>query len=322
MNVLVTGATGFIGQALVGRLADCPGVTVRAGVRRRSDVLPSLVTQVVVPELGSGGDWHSALAGVHSVVHLAARVHMTTDPSADPLSEYRRVNLEGTLSLARQAASSGVRRFVFASTVKVNGESTRAERPFTESDAPAPADAYGLSKAEAEAALFEVGATSGMEIVVIRPTLVYGPGVKANFRSMTRWLQRGLPLPLGAIHHNRRSLIGIDNLVDLILTCLRHPAAANEVFLAADGEDLSTTGLLRRTAAALGVQPRLIPVPAGLVALVALLVGKRSAWRRLGGSLHVDITKARTRLDWCPPVSVDEGLRRAVLPLMNAKRPE
>lgn len=315
MNVLVTGAGGFVGRALVARLATAPGFVPRAGVRRQTDALPASVTQVVVPDITLDSDWGPTFVGVSAVVHLAARVHVMRDRAANPLAEYRRVNVAGTLAVARQAARNGVRRFVFVSTAKVNGEESQADKPFVESDAPAPKDPYGQSKSEAEAALFACGAELGIEIVVVRPTLVYGPGVKANFLAMTRWLQRGIPLPLGAIRDNRRSLVAMDNLVDLLVTCLRHPAAANQVFFAADGEDLSTTALLLRTAAALGVRARLVPIPSVLLETAATLLGKRSIWQRLGGNLQVDITKARTRLGWNPPVSVDEGLRRAVRPL-------
>jgi UDP-N-acetyl-alpha-D-quinovosamine dehydrogenase len=317
MNVLVTGAGGFVGRALVAQLAAAPDCVVRAVVRRPTDALPASVAQVVVPDVTLDGDWGPAFADVGGVVHLAARVHVMSDRAADPLAEYRRVNVAGTLVVARHAAKHGVRRFVFVSTVKVNGEESEADKPFIESDAPAPKDPYGQSKSEAEAALFAYGAESGMEIVVVRPTLVYGPGVKANFLAMARWLQRGIPLPLGAIRHNRRSLVAMDNLVDLLVICLRHPAAANQVFFAADGEDLSTAALMLRTAAALGVRARLVPIPSALLETAAMALGKRSIWQRLAGNLQVDITKARTRLGWNPPVSVDEGLRRAVRPLAH-----
>lgn len=312
MNVLVTGATGFVGRALVDRLAPDPDFTVRAAVRNLKAGFHSSLVKVAAPHLESDGDWRGAVAGIDSVIHLAARVHVMTDDAADPLAEYRSVNVRGTLRLARQAADAGVRRFIFVSTVKVNGESTPVGRPFTEADPPAPSDPYGVSKAEAEDGLFDLAKLSSMEIVVVRPTLVYGPGVKANFLTMTRFLRRGLPLPLGGLDKNRRSLIGIDNLVDLLATSLRHPAAANQVFLASDGEDLSTTELLRRTADALGIRPALIPIPAGLLRTAAMLTGQAGVWQRLGGNLQVDITKARRLLGWEPPVTVDEGLRRAV----------
>jgi nucleoside-diphosphate-sugar epimerase len=254
-------------------------------------------------------DWSEALQGVQSIVHLAARVHVMRDTEADPLAAFRKANVDATMNLVRQAVQHGVRRVVFLSSIKVNGESTQEGKPIAADDSPAPTDPYGISKREAEDAILQLGRETGMEIVVIRPPLVYGPGVKANFQAMMRWLSRGVPLPLGAIH-NRRMLVGIDNLVDLIATCLEHPAAAGEIFLAGDGEDLSTTDLLRRLARALDVPARLIPVPAWMLESGAALLGKRAVAQRLCGSLQVDISKARRLLGWTPPVSVDEGLRR------------
>jgi UDP-glucose 4-epimerase len=232
------------------------------------------------------------------------------DTAADPLTAFRAVNVEGTLNLARQAAAAGVKRFVFVSSVKVNGEATLPGQPFTADDAPAPLDAYGISKMEAEQALREIALQTGMEVVIIRPPLVYGPGVKANFAAMMRWLQRGVPLPLGAIH-NQRSLVALDNLVDLIVTCLTHPAAANQTFLVSDGEDVSTTELLRRMGRAMGRPARLIPVPVSWLKLAAALVGKRDVAQRLCGSLQVDIEKTRRLLGWTPPLTLDQGLKKA-----------
>jgi UDP-glucose 4-epimerase len=243
-------------------------------------------------------------------MHCAARVHVMAESVADPLAEFRRVNVQGTLNLARQAAAAGVRRFVFVSSIKVNGEATQLGRPFMADDAPAPLDAYGVSKMEAEQGLLETARQTGMEVVIIRPPLVYGPGVKANFAAMMRWLRCGVPLPLGAIH-NQRSLVALDNLVDLIVTCLTHPAAANQTFLVSDGEDVSTTELLRRMGQALGRPARLIPVPVSWLKLAATLVGKPDVAQRLCGSLQVDIEKTRRLLVWTPPISLDEGLRRA-----------
>jgi len=254
--------------------------------------------------------WRAALAGVRVVVHLAARVHIMDESVKDPLSEFRRVNVDGTLNLARQAAAAGVKRFVFLSSVKVNGEATQPGYPFTEQDPPAPQDPYGISKHEAEEGLRKLAADTDMAVTIIRPPLVYGLGVKANFQSMLRWVNMGIPFPLGALN-NRRSLVGLANLVDFILTCIDHPAAANQVFLVADGEDLSTTELLRRVGMALGKPARLIPVPTGILQLGAALLGKRAMVQRLCGSLQVDISKARELLGWSPPVSVDEGLRLA-----------
>ena len=304
---LVTGTTGFVGTALVARLVDEGRFFVRAAVRRESGELPAAVERVVVGDLTPDADWEPALAGVDAVVHLAARVHVMREATADPLAEFRRVNVGGTLNLARQAAAAGVRRFVFLSSVKVNGEGGSAA--YRETDPPAPQDAYGISKHEAELGLHEIAAETGIEVVIIRPPLVYGPGVKANFHALLRAVARGMPLPLGAIH-NRRSLVALDNLVDLIVTCIDHPAAANQTFLVSDGEDLSTTELIRRLARAMGRPARLIPVPTVALMAGATLLGKREMAARLCGSLQVDITKARKVLGWTLPVSVDEGLRR------------
>ncbi|WP_081616998.1 SDR family oxidoreductase [Thioalkalivibrio sp. ALJ2] len=312
-RVLVTGATGFVGGAVVQRLA-AEGRLVPVAGCRRSVSAPEGAELAVTSSLGPEADWSGVLQGVEAVVHAAARVHVMEDDAADPLAEYRRANVEGTLALARQAAQAGVRRFVFVSSIKVNGEQTAPGSAFSAADAPAPVDPYGVSKAEAEAGLFALGRETGMEIVVVRPPLVYGPGVGGNFARMMQWMARGVPLPLGAVD-NRRSLVGLDNLVDLLVTCLEHPAAANRVFLAGDGEDLSTTGLLRRVAAAMDRRARLVPFPPALLRASARAVGRGEMARRLLDSLQVDISHTRETLGWEPPVSVDEGLRRAVAPL-------
>jgi nucleoside-diphosphate-sugar epimerase len=306
---LVSGASGFIGLALCERLRK-DGVSVRGAVRTLN---PKLICSesIEIGSLSSETDWTAALINVEQVVHLAARVHVSNDRSSDPLAEFRRVNVEGSANLARQAAAAGVKRFVYLSSVKVNGESTKFGQPFKADDAPAPADPYGISKHEAEEALYEIASETGMEVVVIRPPLVYGPGVKANFESMMRWVSRGVPLPFAAITENRRSMVALDNLVDLIVTCLSHPAAANQTFLVSDGEDLSTADLLNRVGATLGHRVRLFSVPPVLIKFGATLVNKPGTYRRLCGSLQVDINKTRQLLGWTPPVSVDEGLRRA-----------
>ncbi|WP_341646866.1 NAD-dependent epimerase/dehydratase family protein [Thauera sp. SDU_THAU2] len=304
---LVTGASGFVGAALLARL-------LRDGVAARGAVRGTLLPPGCVhgPSLEDAADWSLLLRGCKTIVHAAARVHVMRDTTTEPLAAYRAVNVAGTLSLARQAAAAGVRRFVFLSSIKVNGEHTAPGRPFTAEDDPAPQDAYALSKAEAEAALLELAADNGMEVVVIRPPLVYGPGVKANFLAMMHALQRGLPLPLGAMTCNRRSLVALDNLVDLIVCSIGHPAAANRVLLVKDGEDLSSADLLRRTAAALQVKARLLPVPSWALMAGATLLGKRPAMARLCGNLQVDDSATRQLLGWQPPIDVDEGLRRTV----------
>ena len=291
-------------------LADEPSQDLAVAVRCSEPDWPQRVTQHLTGDLTATTNWSAALERVSAVLHCAARVHVMTDASANPLDEFRRVNVQGTLSLARQAAAAGVRRFVFISSIKVNGESTQAGQPFTADDTSAPQDAYGISKMEAEQGLRELSAQTGMEVVIIRPPLVYGPGVKANFAAMMRWLQRGVPLPLGAIH-NQRSLVALDNLVDLIVTCITHPAAANQTFLVSDGEDVSTTELLRRMGQAMGKPARLLPVPASWLKLAATLVGKREVAQRLCGSLQVDIEKTRQLLGWSPPFSLDQGLKKA-----------
>jgi nucleoside-diphosphate-sugar epimerase len=255
--------------------------------------------------------WAAALPEVDVVIHLAARVHVMNDNTTDPLAAFRQVNTQGTLNLARQAAIAGVKRFVFISSVKVNGELTQPGRPFSESDAPHPQDAYGVSKHEAELGLRLIAAETGMEVVIIRPPLVYGPGVKANFAALMRAVQRGWPLPLGAVH-NQRSLVALDNLVNFIITCITHPKAANQTFLVSDGQDLSTTELVHGMARAAGVPTRLLPVPVWALQTGAKLLGKGDAVQRLCGNLQVDISKARTLLGWVPPVSVEDGLRRAM----------
>lgn len=307
-KVLLTGCTGFVGRSVLNHL--CGGdMQVIACSRAERLKIPSDVRYVQVAGLDSSTDWTLALDGVEVVIHSAARVHVMHDESSDPLAEFRKVNVEGTLNLARQAAAAGVRRFVFISSIKVNGEGTPMGVSYLADVQPAPVDPYGISKMEAEQGLRALAAETGMEVVIIRPTLVYGPGVKANFLSMMRWLHKGVPLPFGAIH-NRRSLVALDNLVDLIVTCLDHPAAANQTFLVSDGEDLSTTELLHRMGAALGTPARLLPVPSWMLEAGAALLGKQALSQRLCGSLQVDISKTRELLNWTPPVSVDEALRR------------
>jgi UDP-glucose 4-epimerase len=314
-RVLVTGATGFVGRALLRRLA-ADGHVLRAAVRSRTPDLDA--EQVRIGDLGPDTDWDAAVAGCDAVIHAAARVHVMRERAAEPLAEYQRTNVDGTLHLARRAAAACVRRFVFVSSIKVNGEATQPGRPFRADDPPAPVDAYGASKLEAEQGLRRIAAETGMQVTIVRPPLVYGPGVRANFLALMRALQRGLPLPLGAIH-NRRSLVALDNLVDLIAVCTRHPAAADAVLLAGDGEDLSTTELARRLAAALGVRARLLPVPAALIEAAAHLLGRGAVAQRLCGWLQVDTGATRERLGWTPPVSVDEALRRTAEHFLRAK---
>ena len=308
MSILISGAGGFVGRALVTELI-LRDMQVKVAIRSASQ-FPSIVEICAIDTIDAETHWRCALQDLDVVIHLAARVHVMHETTADPLTEFRQVNVLGTLNLARQAAAAGVRRFVFVSSIKVNGEATQPGAPFTADDAPAPLDSYGVSKMEAEQGLREIALQTGMEVVIIRPPLVYGPGVKANFAAMMRWLKRGVPLPLSAIH-NHRSLVALDNLVDLIVTCLTHPAAANQTVLVADGEDVSTTELLQRMGQAMGRPARLFPVPVSWLKLAAAMVGKPDVAQRLCGSLQVDIEKTRRLLGWTPPISLDEGLKRA-----------
>lgn len=306
---MLTGANGFVGSALKAELASDSGIHLVTAVRRGRKS-PDCVA---VGNIDGGTDFSESLAGVDTVIHAAARAHIMRDEVDDPLAEYRKVNVQGTLNLARQAVAAGARRFVFLSSIKVNGETTAREIPFQAADVPLPEDAYGISKLEAEQGLMRLAAETGMEVVIIRPPLVYGPGVKGNFASMIKLVDKGIPLPFGAVD-NKRSLVGVDNLVDLIIRCIDHPAAANQVFLAGDGADLSTTELLRGVGRAMGKPARLIPVPAGMLQLGATLLGKKAMAQRLLGSLQVDISKTCELLDWKPPYTVEEGLRRCFEP--------
>lgn len=321
MKVMVTGATGFIGSALAERLAASESWDVRCASRRPSSNLPG---EHVIASLGSDRAaeqaWELALESVDVVVHCAGRVHVMEEMAADPLAAYRQVNVEGTMVLARKAAEAGVKRFIFLSSIKVNGEATDARGPFTAADTPDPTDPYSISKWEAEAGLRRLALETGMQIVIIRPVLVYGPGVKGNFNSMMGWLNKGIPLPLGAIH-NQRSLVSLDNLLDLIATTLEHPAAANQVFLVSDGQDLSTTQLLRQMAKALSRPDRLIPVPAAILECTASMLGKRAVAQRLCASLQIDMSQTCATLNWRPPVSQEQGLKRAADAFLRTRKP-
>ncbi|MBN0986872.1 UDP-glucose 4-epimerase family protein [Amphritea pacifica] len=304
MKILLTGATGFVGRHLVKRLVAA-GIDLSVSVRQ--DIhMPGARTHYVA-SLAIDTDWSNALAGQQVVIHTAARAHIMGDQVSEFLAEYRTINVDGTLTLAQQAAASGIQRFIFISSIGVNGNSTKL--PFTADDAPNPTGPYARSKYEAESALIKLGKQTDMEVVIIRPPLVYGPDAPGNFGRLVRLVERGLPLPLGAIH-NKRSFVALDNLIDLIVTCIDHPAAANQVFLAGDSEDLSTTDLLRRMAKAMGKPSRLVPVPECFLRLAAKLLGKSEVADRLLDSLQVDISKARDMLGWEPPLSVDEGLKR------------
>jgi len=306
--VAVTGATGFVGRRVLEELR-CRGDVV-VGISRRPS--PERVPcERVVTEIGSQTDWAGALGGVEVVVHCAARVHLLRERVADPWSAYRAVNVEGTRRLAEQAARYGVRRIVFLSSVKAAGERSALGRPLKVSDAPVPEDAYGVSKREAEHALLEVGAATGLEVVIVRPPLVYGPGVKGNlFRLMTA-VARGWPLPLGALD-NRRSIVSLANLTDFISRCVGSPIAAGRTFFVSDGEDLSTTSLVRRMGVALDRPARLLPVPGTVLSMLGRVTGKAAEIERLIGTLQVDVADTHELLRWLPPQTVDEGLRETV----------
>jgi nucleoside-diphosphate-sugar epimerase len=309
MICLVTGANGFVGRSLCAHLA-AQGHSVRRVVRT-NPVAGQPVGEVValVPDIGPRTEWHEALEGVETVVHLAARVHLR-GKQRPSLDAYRAVNVEGTRRLAEVARASGVRRFVFMSSVKVNGEMSR--KPFTEDDEPAPADPYAVSKWEAEQVLRGICGGEGMRCVILRPPLVYGPEVGANFFDLIRLVASGLPLPLGRID-NQRSLVYVGNLVDAIDFCVRDPRALNRLFLVSDGEDVSTPDLVRRIARALKVRARLVPVPSTALRIFGRIMGRSGSVERLLGSLQVDPSRLRAALNWEPPFSLDQGLEDTAL---------
>ena len=307
-KLLLTGASGFVGKGVLQRfIADGNEVTTTS--RRVWNDAPSFLIHCTIDGVLGNTDWRVAVRGQQTVVHCAARVHVMNDLAENPLEAFRAVNFYGTLNLARQAAEAGVRRFIYISSIGVNGAET-FDMPFNSSDAVAPHSPYALSKYEAEVGLLQLAEKTGLEIVIVRPPLVYGANAPGNFGSLMRWLGRGLPLPLGAIN-NQRSLVSLDNLVDLIATCIDHPNAVNQIFLVSDGDDLSTTQLLRGMGRALGRPARLLPIPPGLIKFGAELVGRSTVAQSLCGSLQVDISKTRQLLGWTPPLSVDEGLKKA-----------
>jgi nucleoside-diphosphate-sugar epimerase len=318
MKIMVTGATGFIGSALIEYLANIPDLLVVGIVRSITDISIESNVEFRLGEIGSSNKIDINLSDIDVIIHTAGRAHIMKDSSANPIEEFRRVNTSGTLDLARFAADSGVKRFVFLSSIKVNGEMTKPGHYFTPNDVYVPVDPYGLSKYEAEKGLLALAKESGMEVVIIRPPLVYGPGVKANFSSMMKWMGKPVPLPFGNIH-NQRSLVALDNLVNFIGLCVdrkKSPKAANQVFLISDGEDVSTTQLLRKVGQALNHQPSsginawLVPVPVFIMTFFANLLGKGAVANRLFGSLQVDSSKARDLLGWEPVVTMDEQLAK------------
>jgi nucleoside-diphosphate-sugar epimerase len=306
--ILLTGASGFVGSALAAALV-AQGASVRCAVRSPLEIAGA--EMVTVPALDEQTLWKHCLEGIDTVIHCAGRAHVMHDLYADPLPEYRHINVEATLNLAHQAVAAGVKRFIFISTVKVNGEQTMKGRPFTEKDAPMPQNPYAVSKYEAEQALLKLATASNLEVVIIRSPLIYGAGVKANFLSLLRLVQLGVPLPLGAIE-NKRSFVYLENLHSLIMRCIEHPNAANQIFFVSDDQDLSTPELLRSCAAAMGVGAHLISVPESWCMMSASWLGHEDVIHRLCDSLQVDISKAKKLLEWEPPISVQMGLHKTV----------
>lgn len=318
-RVLVTGASGFVGRRLCTHLVN-EGWQVRAAMRNSSAIpLAEGIETHVMPDIGPETDWYETLSGVEAVVHLAARVHVMRESGMDGLQEHRRVNTEGTAALARAAARAGVLRFVYLSTIKVNGERTTGS-PFTETDAPDPADAYGLSKLEAEQQLARIAGETGLAAAIFRPPLMYGPGVKGNFRRLISLVRRRIPLPLASIA-NARSMLGVDNMVSAIDTVLRRPQPVSGTFLISDGHDLSTPELVRKIGAAMGLNPRIFACPPSLLLAAASLAGKGGEARRMIESLRVDCGKLRRELQWNPPVGVDAGIAAAVQWQLQKKNP-
>jgi nucleoside-diphosphate-sugar epimerase len=317
MKILITGATGFIGNNLTKYLVEHSDHSLVSVLRQ---VTPGFerTQSTVIGDFLPDTDWSKAIHGIDVVIHLAARVHIMRDSDSDPQAAFYSTNTGGTLNLAAQSASSGVRRFIYLSSIKVNGEQTLKGSPFTVDDIKIPDDPYGLSKFEAEVGLRELAKNTDMEVVIIRPPLVYGEGVKGNFLSMLRLIDKGVPLPFGVIS-NKRSLIGINNLVDLIYTCIDHSKAANKTFLASDGEDLSTTELFQRLGLALGKPNKLLPVPQFLLEAGLTLMGKKAIAQRLCGFLQVDISNTNELLGWEPPFSVDEELQKTAQAFLSSK---
>ncbi|MBI4654808.1 MAG: SDR family oxidoreductase [Nitrospirae bacterium] len=306
-NILITGANGFIGRAVCARLL-LEGWQVRGVIRstKQVDSLSVGIEIIKIESIVTDTDWSDTLAGVDSVVHLAALVHVMNENTSDPFAEFRKVNVAGTKRLARMAVTNGVKRFVYISSVKVNGDG--CEKTFTEHDIPAPKGPYGVSKWEAEQVLHKIAENTGMEIVIFRLPLVYGPGVKANFLRLLDIVNKDIPLPLSLVN-NKRSMIYIGNLVDAIIRCIEHPAAANQTFLVSDGEDVSTPDLIRMIAGAMGKKARLFPCPASLLKMIGKVTGKSDEIERLTGSLQIDSDKIRRELNWTPPYTMEQGLR-------------
>ncbi|EGR2449694.1 TPA: UDP-glucose 4-epimerase family protein [Vibrio cholerae] len=309
-KILLTGATGFVGQQILRQLPQ------QARVFGRTK--PARDCHFFAGELSANTDYRAALSGVDVVIHCAARAHVMNETATNAAELYQDINTHATLALAKQAAASSVKRFIFISSIKVNGESTSGRMPFTSSDQPCTSDHYGQSKLEAENRLKDLAAKTGLEVVIIRPTLVYGLGVKANFASLMRLISKGMPLPFGCIAKNKRSLVSVDNLVDLIITCIDHPKAANQVFLVSDDHDVSTSEMVRELAIALGKPTWQLPVPIWCYKLFGKLFGKSDIVDRLTGSLQVDISHTKETLGWKPPQTLQEGFKQTAQAFLQA----
>ncbi|WP_373925390.1 UDP-glucose 4-epimerase family protein [Vibrio diabolicus] len=317
MMILITGSNGFLGKHLTSRLSSESLSLLDRGPNRTNH---SSNIRFSCAEINSHSDFTEALFGCNTVIHCAARVHIMDDSSDNPLACYREVNTLGTINLARQAVKAGVQRFVFVSSIKVNGEQTQPGHPFSFLDRHQFEDYYGQSKSEAELALKDLAIKSGLEVVIIRPTLVYGPGVKANFASLMNLVSKGIPLPFGCIKNNKRSLVSVDNLVDLIVTCIDHPNAANEVFLVSDDHDVSTYEMVRHMAQALGKPTWQLPVPVWCYNLAGKVFNKSDVVDRLTGSLQVDISHTKETLGWVPPQSLQEGFKQTAEAFLQSKK--
>ncbi len=305
MKLVLTGSTGFVGSKILSILSSYD-VTI---IGRKKPLLFQK-NNFYKTDVDSTTDYLPALIDADVFIHSAARVHMMDENVADPLAEFRATNTAGTLNLAKQAAEAGVKRFIFISSIKVNGESTLLNKPFQADDDMAPQDPYGISKAEAEQGLKNIAKDTGMEVVIIRPPLVYGPGVKANFAALMKLASLGIPLPLGSVKNNKRSMVYIDNLVDLIITCISHPKAANKTFLVSDDDDLSTARMIKELSIALGKKGWLLPIPVTFFEILGKLTGRSAIIDRLCGSLQVDISKTKQLLGWQPPVSVKDAFTK------------
>lgn len=306
---LITGANGFVGSALTQKLTR-DGTSFIATSRKVNNGIKNTYP---IHSIDGNTDWRTPLSGCQYVIHLAGRAHILNDEASDPLSEFRKVNVEGSINLAEQAIQAGVKRFIFLSSIKVNGEHTEPNQPFTDTSLnEPPTDPYGLSKWEAEKALIQVCRQSHMELVIIRPPLVYGPGVKANFLKLIHLVKKGIPLPYNALKHNARSLVYIENLIDLIVCCLTHPNATNNTFFVSDNEDISTSRLLSLIAEALQKPEKSIFIPLSFLRLATRLTNKLGIYNRLVGSLQVDISRTQQSLDWQPPFTVKEGINKTV----------